>query len=238
MLAGAGIQVDQRTIIAAVSELAERAAFSLVVAAQPEETLTAGSSSARVAVPSFLAPSPALPVTIAGDPRPIATAGVIGADRSGRIVVTSAWHAVRPAVNSGQILVVGGAPVTMVGWPSELTDSCLFEGACAADCCVGHGGVLHRPPQLYTSATFAGAASGAKRTKITAHDQGIFSPTPYSGPRVYTEPDTIPRDSGAALIDADDHVVGFAVARTGLHAAVEYSSWSWADQVFSVHGLA
>jgi hypothetical protein len=128
--------------------------------------------------------------------------------------------------------------VTIVGSPSELTDSCLLDGARTAGRCVGHGGVLRSPPQLYTPATFVGAASGAKRTKITGVDLNIHSPTPYSGTRVYTEPDTIPRDSGSALVDADDCVVGFAVARTGLGAAVEYSSWSWASQVFTVHGLA
>ena len=81
-----------------VGELAQRADFSLVVTVPPEVTPTAATASAGGSVPTFLAPSPAVPVTIEGDPRPIATAGVIGPDRGGRIVVTTALHAVRCGV--------------------------------------------------------------------------------------------------------------------------------------------
>jgi hypothetical protein len=99
--------------------------------------------------------------------------------------------------------------------------------------------VLRRPPVLHRPAAFAGAASGPrpKRTMITSYDMSVISPTPHSGGRVYTDPDTIRGDSGAALIDEDDHIVGFAVARTAFGARPEFSTWSWAEQVVIAHGL-
>ncbi len=64
MLARADIDVDVRSVILAVTELAARSDFQLVVAAEPDETLLEGPITAGAAVRSFVAPAPALPVTI------------------------------------------------------------------------------------------------------------------------------------------------------------------------------
>ena len=235
----AGINVDQRAAVLTVNELARNGDFSLVLAPRPEETPTAGGLSARVAAPSFMAPSPALEVTIDGELRPVASAGVVGRHADGRMLVTTAWHVVSEALARSLKLRVGGQPAEALTPSDVLTDSCVLAVACPTMPGMGSSGVLHRPPMLYRPAVFAGAASGSKpkRTRITSFDLSMVSPTPHSGSRVYTDPDTIPGDSGAALIDEDDHIVGFAVGRTAFGAPVEFSTWSWAEQVFTVHGL-
>jgi len=55
--------------------------------------------------------------------------------------------------------------------------------------------------------------------------------------RVYTEADTAKGDSGAALIDEDDHIVGFAYGRSPIDSPAQYSSWVWAEQVYMAHDL-
>ena len=237
MLARAGIDVDARAAVLAVTELAREGDFQLVIAPPPAEAPTGAAGPGGGAAASFFAPSPALAVTIDDEPRPVATAGVIGTDAAGRLLVTTARHVVDAAVAASAKIMVGGASATVVGSSHELTDSCVLAVACRGVPGAGTGGPLRRPPVLYMPATFAGAASGVKQTKIISFDMSVVSPTPYSGGRVYTDPDTIPGDSGAALVDSDDHIVGFAVGRTAFGAPLEFSTWSWAEQVLAAHGL-
>lgn len=102
----------------------------------------------------------------------------------------------------------------------------------------GRAGLLLFPPAEHRPATFDGAASGHKRTMIRAYDRSVLDPNLYLSSKVYTDPDTIAGDSGAALIDSDDRIVGFAVSRTPLGAPLEFSTWAWAEQVLTAHGLA
>jgi hypothetical protein len=234
MLAGAGIQVDARVAVIAVTELATGGDFRLVITVPPEERPTGRAAPPR---DSFRVPSSALPVSIGGGARPAATAGVITAGEAGRPLITTARHVIEDAAANARILV-GGAPASVVGRSHELTDSCVLTAACSAADAVSTGGVLRHPPVLYLPATYAGAASGQKQTRIIGFDMSIVSPTPFSGGRIYTDPDTIPGDSGAALVDSDEFIVGFAVGRTAFGAPLEFSTWSWARQVFTVHGLA
>ena len=60
---------------------------------------------------------------------------------------------------------------------------------------------------------------------------------PNSQLKVLTRADTNPGDSGAALLDSQDQVLGFAFYRTGLGAPIEFSAWIWAETVFNAHGL-
>jgi len=92
-------------------------------------------------------------------------------------------------------------------------------------------------PKLYGPAFFTGAASGYVRTRITSFDTAIFDRKPGPMCRVYTEPDTAQGDSGAALIDEEDYIVGFAYGRSPYDAPIQYSSWVWAEQVYIAHDL-
>ena len=217
------------------SELARHGDFRLVMAVPPEELPTGMAASCGG---TFRVPSSALPVTIDGESRPAATVGVIGTDGTGRPLITTARHVIEGAVVADAKILIGGAHATVVGESNELTDSCVLTAACTATVAVTAGGVLARPPVLYMPATYAGAASGPRQTRIIGFDMSIVSLTPFSGGRIYTDPDTIPGDSGAALVDSDEFIAGFAVGRTAFGAPVEFSTWSWARQVFAAHGLA
>jgi hypothetical protein len=282
-LARAGITVDARTVTLAITEVARRADFGIVVASEPGEMPTATTTSAAAPVPAarpVIAPAPALPVCLPGDLRPIATAGVIGTLAEGRLLAVTARHAVadalhllgkdprllgmpppashrlepaspRQATSSPRRglaysrprvhLVVSGSRATVVD-SDAVTDSCLLalarQTASAAWSGAGLAGPLKIAPAEHRPATFDGAASGHKQTMIRGYDLSVLDPSPYLSSKVYTDPDTIPGDSGAALIDSDDHIVGFACSRSAFGSPFEFSTWSWADQVLAWHGLA
>jgi hypothetical protein len=230
--------VDARVAILAVTELADNADFRLVAAPSPAEVPTGAPAAAGpgAAVRRFAAPTPALPVSIGGRPGAVATAGLVGAGEDGRSLAITAWHAVSAAAWPAEIRV-GGLAATVVGC-HELTDSCLLSVAGRAGAGAGRAGLLQYAPAEHRPASFDGAGSGPRQTKIRGYDLSVLDTSPYLSSKVYTDPDTVPRDSGAALIDSDDHVVGFAVSRTALGAPLEFSTWSWAGQVLAAHGLA
>ena len=236
MLARAGIDMDVRSVVIAVREVAERGYFQMVIAPQPPETLTQAVATARSPQASFVAPVPALAVTLPGVPRPVATAGIIGSNVTGDLLAVTARHALDTVADKDEVFV-GGAPARIIR-TNGLTDSCLLSVSCRAGVGAGHAGPLLFPPAEHRPAIFDGAASGHKQTMIRAYDRSVLDTSLYLSSKIYTDPDTIPGDSGAALIDSDDHIVGFAVSRTPLGAPLEFSTWAWAAQVLTAHGLA
>jgi hypothetical protein len=237
MLSRAGIEVDVRSVILAVREVAQRGDFQIVVSAEPDQITTEAPVTTGTAVRSFIAPAPPLAITLSDDQTPVATAGVVGMDGTGGLLVITACHAVSAAAAQAREILVGGAVARFIGC-HELTDSCLVSVVCAASSGAGQAGLLRLAPAEHRPATFDGAASGHKQTWIRGYDLSVLDPSPYLSSKVYTDPDTIPGDSGSALIDSDDHIVGFAVSRTALGAPLEFSTWSWAEQVLVAHGLA
>jgi len=101
----------------------------------------------------------------------------------------------------------------------------------------GLKGPLKKMPRLNAPAFFDGALSGPTPTLITANDLAIMDPQPEEMCKVYTEPATVPGDSGAALIDEDDYIVGFAHTRSGYGSRAKFSTWVWAEQVYMAHKL-
>ncbi len=229
-LALAGVNVHITAIADAVFEMSVRWPFGIVVGAQPEAILTSA-----MTVKSFIAPSPALSVTVPREPEMLATAGLIGGDHEGRVLVLTARHAV---ADPDQVRVAHWD--ARVRSSDEVTDSCVLEVSCAAGEWRGAGlaGLRKIAPVQHHEATFDGAASQHRETMIRSYDLSILDPDQYLASKVYTDPDTVPGDSGAALIDSDDCVVGFAVSRTAFGAPLEFSSWVWACQVLARHGLA
>jgi hypothetical protein len=72
---------------------------------------------------------------------------------------------------------------------------------------------------------------------ITSYDTAIVDPQADEMCRVYTEADTARGDSGAALIDENDFILGFAWRLSRYNSPVQYSSWVWAEQVYMAHDL-
>lgn len=96
------------------------------------------------------------------------------------------------------------------------------------------GWLQGQAPRREAPASFDGATSQHVVTAIGGQDPGLTHYSQYSQSRVYTPPVTNPGDSGAALIeDSTDLIIGFAKDRTEAGALIEWSSWIWADSVFT-----
>jgi hypothetical protein len=183
--------------------------------------------------------SPAVTLRSA-DHNPVATLGSFLTDTDETAgetcVATTAWHALG---RRSRTLIIGGAPLEVVR-RHHPSDSCLVrvnKSVLEGREWTGHKGPLRMPPREYGLASFNGAASGYTSTHITGFDKAIFDRKPGPMCRVYTEPDTAKGDSGAALIDEDNHIVGFAYGRSPLDAPTQYSSWVWAEQVYIAQHL-
>jgi hypothetical protein len=56
---------------------------------------------------------------------------------------------------------------------------------------------------------------------------------PYNQLKVFTDDKTAQGDSGAALLDGANYILGFAFYRTGINATPAQSAWIWAESVFT-----
>jgi hypothetical protein len=164
------------------------------------------------------------------------TAGVIAKDISGRIGLTVALHAVPISANRVTVNGMLGSLVSR----DAVSDSCFIEvQTCPIPPARGLSGPLSGiTPRAYEQVSFEGVASGMVSTIVTGWSPDLPFTQPYSQLKVLTKPDTNPGDSGAALIDGTDHILGFSFYRTGFNASVEFSSWIWAESVFEAHGLS
>jgi hypothetical protein len=98
-------------------------------------------------------------------------------------------------------------------------------------------GPLRLAPRQHEAVSFEGAQSGSVNTRIIAWSYELPYLDPNLTPVVRTEPVTASGDSGAALIDSQNAVVGFSFSRSDLRQPVQYSAWIWADAVFEKLGL-
>jgi len=85
--------------------------------------------------------------------------------------------------------------------------------------------------------TFEGLTSGLKTTFVQGWTTNIHSEQNFLAAMVFTDPDTSSGDSGAALVDSRDRILGFAAYRSGNREPKQHSAWVWADQVLRVHGV-
>jgi hypothetical protein len=207
-----------------VAEAAQAQRFGVIVAFPPETMLTA------------VAPRPAWPVVGREEMSEAASAGVVATDRDGRIGVTSANHAFGLGVTG---VTVAGLPGTIRSRHGD-SDSVFIEvpGLAAPATQPVVGPLSGSTPGEGETVTFDGAASGAGSTIVTGWDKGIpFEVNPWNRLRVLTEAVTDPGDSGTALLNDTNQVIGFAFDRTGFGARIAYSSWIWAEFVYMAHGL-
>lgn len=219
--------LESRTLADSALELAASTRFGVAIVNAPPEVPTC-------------ALSPAVSLQSATND-PIATLGSFLTDIEGTAVntclATTANHALG---RRSRTLTIDGNALEVVRRHNR-SDSCLvrvhssiLDGRQQS----GLAGPLHGTPRLYDYATFDGAASGVTRTRITSFDTAIVDPQPDEMCRVYTDADTAKGDSGAALIDENDFIVGFAWRRSRYDAPVQFSSWVWAEQVYLAHRLS
>jgi hypothetical protein len=168
-------------------------------------------------------------------PGPASTAGIVAKNSTGQVGVTAALHAIGSAGQAS----VGSISGTVVS-QDAISDSCFIAlqnppipptGGLA-------GFLSGMTPRVLEKVTFNGAASSSTTTVVTGWSPDLPYVLPYSQLKVLTKADTNPGDSGAALIDSSDHIIGFSFYRTGFGAPIQYSTWIWAESVFRAHGLS
>ena len=160
----------------------------------------------------------------------LSSAGILAEDKLGRKGVTAALH----AVGSARIVTVAGGPGTVVA-TDQMSDSCFIELPIPLPPVgvAGQKGPLRwMLPRGQQAATFEGQATPGGRTVITGWSPDAPDVKRYSQIKVYTNKDTNPGDSGAALITDDDFIAGFAFERSKFNAAFDFSSWIWAHSVY------
>jgi hypothetical protein len=221
--AGSPSGLGTEQISGSVVELATNREFGVAIAQAPQQLST-------------FSVSPALAIRD-GTQQSVATIGVMEIRNSGIVVATTANHAMESQAGR---LTVDRKPFTVLG-RHPVSDSCLL--AISSDSVhnqrrFGAAGPLRGvPPTLYRSAKFDGATSGFISTTVLAFDLSILDPQMDEISRIYTGPDTAPGDSGAALIDSEDRIIGFARGRSRYDASLRFSTWVWAELVCMAHGL-
>jgi hypothetical protein len=155
------------------------------------------------------------------------TAGVLCRDQEGEIGVTGCYHGTGPKGTNVSVGSHGG----YVKHVSELQDIVFiplgygFKQAPKA----GLGGVLEdREPARADHVYFDGATNQNCRTRIFGTDMGLLRARPTMQLKLQTNPDTDEGDSGSALIDQSDRVLGFAFERTDYNDFPQFTDWIWA----------
>jgi hypothetical protein len=205
------------------AELAATREFGIAVARAPEQLETCSLS-------------PAVAV-IDDDNEVLATLGTVLQTGKFDWIATTADHAVPPKATS---VKAGNSSLRIVRRHRE-SDSCLLEITPALldeHEQKGLAGPLRGlPPTQYAPATFFGGSSMYVLTRIHGYDTSVIDPQVDEMSKIYTDADTAPGDSGAALIDSHDKILGFSLRRSRYDAPIRFSVWVWAEQVYMAHGL-
>jgi hypothetical protein len=209
-----------------------------IIVAEPPPTI-------RLSERTFAVPSPPLAVRREEDSERYGSAGVVARSTYGTLVLTTALHALRKdddeAIPDATEVWLGQAPGAVAA-SHEITDSAILIPDNPEELDVSgsrslRGLLRGMPPREHERMTFDGVSSGEEHPYVTAWSPDILTVTRYSQAKVLTTPDTVPGDSGSALFDEADNLVGFSFERSAFNARPEYSSWIWADSVISFHGL-
>jgi hypothetical protein len=150
---------------------------------------------------------------------------------------TACHHATGPV---GTAITLAGLPthVTAADQVQDLVFAPLPEGYVVPHYARGNAGFRNHPPPYQTEpGLFEGTTSGQRATVIQGHSLGILWRNPLSQEKVITGPEPNAGDSGSALIDNDDRVIGFAFQRTAYGSPIPYAEWIWADNAIAALGL-
>lgn len=194
----------------------------------------------RPATRATNAPDPAWE-TSASNVNGRATAGCIVRNAAGREGVTSARHLFSNGQTRGQKARVNGDD-GIVDNDNVITDSvfiAMTRRSVPAHARGQKGYLSGVAPRFGAPATFCGVTSGCMTTAVQGMDPGVTVVSAIRQSKVYTPAVTNPGDSGAALVeDATDQIIGFAHERTKAGESIEWSSWIWADSVFTALNLS
>jgi hypothetical protein len=201
--------------------------FGVIICQAPEMVMTS-------------VPSPAVTLRSRDDAESnFSTCGLVVERSDGVRGVTAALHALNGGSASPGVEIAVGHVQGVVRSVDPISDSCFIEVYDLHEIAkTAVNGILSGvTPRNWAEARFEGGTSGQSRTFVTGWSPELPLLTPRMQLRVLTEPDTVPGDSGAALLDDDDRVLGLAFERTGYDQRPPFSSWIWAEAVLRVHDL-
>jgi hypothetical protein len=164
------------------------------------------------------------------------TAGVFCRDTSEVLGVTACFHGTGPIGTAVDV----GSQNSSVALASNVQDTVfvpLTEGYIVPHVRGTRGVLSTRTPGQYDNVTFFGSSSGETATRIISYDAGLLRSRPTVQLRVQTLPNTNAGDSGAALINQDDQVIGFAFERSEFGEIPEMTDWIWAANALSALNL-
>lgn len=179
--------------------------------------------------------SPAMGVSTRVSGVSLSTVGVIASDKQGRRGVTTALHAFEK--RGAGVFIKGKAG--RIRARDAVTDSCFIEVAdpdfSRIRRCKGPlNGVTPRGGE---SVWFDGVTSGRTKTEVLGWTLELPFWIPGIQSRVLTPPVTEQGDSGAALVNKQGEILGFAKYRTGVNERAPHSGWIWAASVFATLNL-
>jgi len=168
--------------------------------------------------------------------------GVIGKNKNGHDGCTTCYHDFQ-GIKVGAKIHVNGQKAT-INSVDILSDSCFatFDNPNRIPTSTTVNGPLSGiSPRSGQICKFSGITSGSGNATVTSWDPSI----PYIGPqtglinmqKVYSTPSVNRGDSGAALVDAQGNVIGFAAFRTGVGFPVPFAAWIWAENVYYSHSI-
>jgi hypothetical protein len=158
--------------------------------------------------------------------------GVVGTDTLGNRVATTASHVV-----SGYAYVEVDGITRAVLADKPDVDMAVLDIGTAKLGVPNPIGVRTDAPGVRNPVTFDGAATPNKTTLISGVDPSIVAPTGRFASRVYTDPDAADGDSGCALLDVNNKLIGFCSELTPIPSDFEAATWIWADQALTRSGV-
>jgi len=214
---------------AALSGLDANAAMEFLWISQPEVIL-----SRRPRMIPLCAPTPYVEVKSGTE---YSSVGIFCRDKNGQLGVTACYHGTGPV---GTSVDVGSVHSTVTA--ADVIQDIAFiplDSSYVMPQLKGLTGVrTARARSQAEPVTFEGAGTRQPTpSRIQSHDAGILRTRPTVQLKVQTPADTNKGDSGSALLDSDDRVVGFAFERTGIGEFPELTDWIWASNALKALDL-
>jgi hypothetical protein len=123
----------------------------------------------------------------------------------------------------------------------NISDSCFVQldasEAQITDLLSANGPLQGTTPREFEKCYFMNKEGDKTNTNVIGWSPDIMYFDPYNQVKVLTNPITNPGDSGSALIDSSENILGFSFYRTEINAVKEFSAWIWAASVFKAHNL-
>jgi hypothetical protein len=166
----------------------------------------------------------------------ISTAGVFCRDADDDLGVTGCFHGTGPVGTKVNV----GLRECRVKHASEVQDLVFIPLGKGYDMAriAGLGGVRDdREPARADHVRFDGAVNQNRETRIFSTDTGLLRARPTIMLKLQTDPDTDQGDSGSALLDEHDKVLGFAFERTAYDDYPQFTDWIWASNALRALGL-